>query len=563
MPQHGRTHRKADGTRRAHQVGRGAVASLSAACLLAGTLTACSGGDEDPNGKLDEQHFGYQVSGPLLTTNAGSLEGTSTQAHRLSGRLYPGVFVPGPGGEMIPNTDLISAQPLPGPQRRVTYTISDNAVFSDGTPVTCTDYLLAFTAGQHPEIFGSHLPLFDDTESLDCTPGSKTFTVVFKEGRGDRWQDLFGAGTVLPAHAVARKAGKSVEELNAALQSEDPAQLAPIAQIWHHGFDFAQFDPELQVSFGPYVIESFGAQGEVNLVANEHYYGDRPAINHLVIWPGTADSGELYRGGGLKVADLDDPNPAWFDVNAEDNQVDISTVVGQLSEMLTFPETGVWAIPENRQALSRCLDPRGVAAVSSEHAGVQVPPTPVHVLQQDDPLTSRVEDVAAPFMDVNIDAASVLNGMEVRVAYAHPNARQAAMVEAMRRSCEPAGVSIVDVTGEGKTLADLPHLATDEQGMQFVTDGEVDALLRPVDPMKEYPAAANRGNQVGNLRAQEHALWEQLPSVPLAAQPRTFAVNRGVGNVVPYTGLAGIGWNMDRWRMMPQDAIPSSSGGQQ
>lgn len=535
---------------------RRAVAAVLATGAL--TMAGCSSlGDED--GKLDEEHFGYQVTGPLLTTNAATLEGASSQAQRLSGRLYPGVFVPGPGGEMIPNVDLVKAQALPGAQRRVTYTLSDEAVFSDGTPVTCADYLLTFSAGQLPELFGAHLPLFDDTESMQCNPGAKTFTVVFKEGRGDRWRGLFDAGTVLPAHAVAKKAGMSEEELVDALHSLDPTRMAPIAKIWREGFDFAEFDPELQVSFGPYVIESFGEDGEVNLVANEHYYGDQPQVDHLVVWPGSTDSGELYRHDALKVAELDDPHPEWFDVNAENNRIDVTTVAGELTEALTFPDAGLWALPEQRRALSRCVDPRAVAQVSSEHAGVEVPVAPVHVLQQDDPLYGRVVDVASPYLDVDIAAASALAGTEVRVAYPYPNSRHAAMVESMRKSCEPAGITIVDATESGKTLEDLPREVLDEQGVPSVTEGSVDVLLRPIDPMKEYPAAANRGADVGSLRAQEKALWEQLPSLPLATQPRTYAVHRGVANVVPYAGMNGISWNMDRWRMLSKDAIPDAS----
>ncbi|MDK8306771.1 ABC transporter substrate-binding protein [Corynebacterium imitans] len=530
-----------------------ALAAVLTASALA--LAGCSTLGDD-NGQLDDQHFGYQVSGPLLTTNAASLQGASTQAQRLSGRLYPGVFVPGPGGEMIPNTDLVKAQALPGAQRRVSYTLSDAAVFSDGTPVTCADYLLTFTAGQLPELFGAHLPLFDDTESLQCAPGAKTFTVVFKEGRGDRWRGLFDAGTVLPAHAVAKKAGMSEEELVDALHSLDPARIAPIAKVWRTGFDFAEFDPELQVSFGPYVIESFGEQGEVNLVANEHYYGDQPQVERLVVWPGSADSAQLYEHDALKVADLDEPDPEWFDVNAENNRIDLTTVHGELTEVLTFPDVGPWAEPAQRKALSRCLDPRAVAQASGELAGVEVPVAPVHVLQQDDPLYGRVIDVATPNLDVDIAAASRISGAQIRMAYPYPNARHAAMVESMRRTCEPAGITIIDVTESGKTLADLPHATLDDQGNPGYSEGNIDVLLRPVDPMKEYPAADNRAANVGALRAQEKALWEQLPSLPLATQPRTFAVHRGVANVVPYAGMNGISWNMDRWRMLAKDDIP-------
>lgn len=74
-------------------------------------------------------------------------------------------------------------------------------------------------------------------------------------------------------------------------------------------------------------------------------------------------------------------------------------------------------------------------------------------------------------------------------------------------------------------------------------------ILHAEDPMREYPAANNRAQDLAALRAQEGYLWKELPSIPLAAQPRTFAVDGAVRNVVPFTGLAGIGWNMDRWQL--------------
>ena len=73
--------------------------------------------------------------------------------------------------------------------------------------------------------------------------------------------------------------------------------------------------------------------------------------------------------------------------------------------------------------------------------------------------------------------------------------------------------------------------------------------MRVVDPKREFPAANNRAQELSALRAQEGFLWKELPSIPLAAQPRTFAVDESVRNVVPYTGLSGIGWNMDRWSL--------------
>lgn len=526
------------------------VAAIVAAASLA--LAACTG--EDNGTQVEKGHFGYQVSSSIRTTNAGSLEGASDLVQMLSGRLYPGVYVPGPNGQMIPNTDLVSTQVIPGDSRKVVYTLSEEAVFSDGTPVTCADYLLTFTAGQYPTLFGASMPLFDDTQELSCTAGSKEFTLTLKEGRGARWRGLFEAGTVLPAHAVAARLGKSTEDLLADLYSDDISRLAPIAEVWRHGFNLGEFDPELQVSFGPFRIDSVGEQGEVRLRANEHYYGDAPATEELVVWPGGTDTAQLAAAGALRIGDLREAAPAWYDENAEGNTLDVNTLVGELTETLTFPEVGVWAEPANRKALSRCVDPRAVAAASSKAAGVDVPVAPLHVVRHTDPLARRLAGDVEPNLDVDIAAAQAMAGTKLRVGYSHPDARMAAMVESMRRTCEPAGIEIVDVTEGGKTLADLPRATLNEWGETEWTEGAADAILHAVDAMHAYPAADNRAEDLAALRAQEKFLWGELPSIPLAAQPRTFAIDDSVRNVVEYTGPSGIGWNMDRWQLADPQA---------
>lgn len=522
------------------------VGVLAACVSMLGAVACVSGEDGDAG-----ERFGYQVASDLRTTNAGSLEGRSLQAQVLSGRLYPGVYVPGPNGQMIPNTDLVKTQEIPGPERRVKYTLSQEAVFSDGTPVTCSDYLLAFTAGINPKVFGSSMPLFDDTADLQCTPGSKEFTVVFKEGRGARWRGLFEAGTVLPAHAVAAKLGMNLEQLNQSLRAEDPAVLRPIADVWRRGFNLDAFDPQLQVSFGPYKIAGVGEHGEVDLVANEFFYGDAPVESELTVYPGSYDSEQLALDGTLLVGELRDATPTWHDPNAEGNRLVVSTVSGELTDMLVFPEIGPWSDEAKRRAISRCIDPRSVAKAASDAVGSPVSLAPLHVLNNDDPLASRVEDVAQPYLNVDIDAAREASGMELRVAAPYPSERYAAMIASMAKTCEPAGVRIVDVTGEGKTLADLPRIYINEAAERVELEGQADALLFAVDPMSAYPAALNRPENLSVLRAQEGFLWNALPSLPLTAQPVTFAIDRNVGNVVPYTGLSGIGWNMNRWQHGP------------
>lgn len=528
-----------------------------AAAVLAGVgLVSCAGGDGQSEESSASQ-FAYQVPVALTTTNAGSDVGVSQFAQMLSGRLYPGVFVPGPNGQTIPNTDLVRAQALPGARRIVQYTLSDEAVFSDGVPVTCTDFLLAYTAGTQPTLFGSHMPLFNEVDSMNCTPGSKSFDVVFTEGGGTRWRELFRAGTVLPAHAVAAKLGKDEAQLNSDLNSGDVTLLRPIAQTWHDGFNLEAFDPAMHVSFGPYVIDSVGEAGQVTLVANDKYYGDPPQTAEIVVWPGSADSGQLKASGNLRVADLAEPQPGWLDVNAEGNTLDVQTAVGVMTDSLTFADLGPWAYHSNRQAFAKCVDPGAVAAASSRVASVEVPAYPVHVVPHNDPQARRFDDIAASHLGVDVPGASAAAGLELRVGYAHPSSRMAAMVEAMRTSCEQAGITVVDVTaasGTGATLRDLGRIETGEWGEEVGVEGSIDAMLRPVNPETEYALPGAGTQDIDALRRHEEELWDELPSLPLAAQPRAFAVDRNLANVIVYTGPAGIGWNMDRWRLRPASA---------
>ncbi|WP_273412649.1 ABC transporter substrate-binding protein [Corynebacterium appendicis] len=575
------------------------AARLAAVLTAAATFMAgCSDSAPEPKDQSALDYFGYQLPVPLITTNAATKIGDSLKMQRLSGRIFPGAFIPGPSGQRIPNTDLVSTQVLPGPQRQVVYTLSDQAEFSDGVPVTCDDYALAFAAGSNPDVFSSHMPQMEQVERVDCTPGSKKFTVVFQPGKGGRWRELFSAGTVLPAHAIAKRLGMETADFTNRLQSGDPELLGRTSEVWRFGFALNKFDPELQVSFGPYKIESVGEEGEVVLAANEKYYGDAPEVPKVVVWPSTKDSAELQEAGALMVGDLAAPNPEWYqappepdqganaddvrtgkdgqdaeaseaseagespasdsaDPDSRESHQELQTVIGEMTDTLIFAGAGPWAYRDNRQALSKCIDIRAVAEASSREAGIELPPSPVHVLTQNDPMSSRLGDIANPHLDVDIEGARVASGLELHVGYNSPNKRMAAMVEAMKKSCEPAGITITDVTANGKTRGDL---LTEEPGwnVEGALDrgGKIDAFLGAVDPLMEYESATSRSEELQSLRAEEKRLWDEVPSIPLSAQPRTFIVDNSIKNVVVYTGPVGIGWNMDRWHVPGLEPTP-------
>lgn len=286
---------------------RNAVATAVLSCVLSASvaLTACgSTGD----GVTAGDHFGYALDEYLLTTNSASAAGASSDAQVVTGRLYPGVYVNGPKGQRIPNTDLVEVRALPGAKAKVEYRITDKAVYSDGQPITCDSFLLAYVAGTKRPQFNSYNPLMEQIEQVECQPGSKIATVVFREGFGERWRYLFGGGTLMPAHAMANKLGMSLDQLNIALHNGEQEELQPIADLWNTGFELANFDPALQVSSGPYLVESVGDSGEVTLRRNDKYYGEAPALDKIIIWPKGSDLAALAADKRLHVAEVPSVN---------------------------------------------------------------------------------------------------------------------------------------------------------------------------------------------------------------------------------------------------------------
>ncbi|ALC06059.1 hypothetical protein CDES_08270 [Corynebacterium deserti GIMN1.010] len=524
------------------------AAAMTAVAMLTGaTVAGCGQAQEEPTSHQTSL-FGYAVNSSLATTNAASLQGVATDAGLLSARVYPAVYVQGPSGQMIPNTDLASTQVLPGINRQVIYTINQDATYSDGQPVVCDDFLLAATAGQMPELFQSHVPLAAQIERVDCVSGSKIATVVFKEDLGERWRYLFDQGTLMPAHAVAAKAGLTLEDLNTALKEKDTESLIEPARIWSEGFNLDNFDPELQVSSGPYKVDSVGEFGEVKLVRNEFFSGDQATEAEVTVWPKGSDLSAIAAAGNLQISDV----VAWESepwVNRDDplNPYDIKQEIGVLTEQLTLASAGVFYSADARQAFAACVDQNAVAAASSRISGIEVPAVAVHSVRHQNPVVYQIADITAQHLAVDINQASALAGQTIRIGYDGPDERKAAMVEAIKTSCEPAGITVVDASQEAVSLNDLSRTEVSEWGYEQYFDGTLDAVLRTVDPNREFETANSLGNDPESTRRTEEELWTEVPSIPLAAQPRVFVIDRTVGNVVVNTDLAGIGWNMDRW----------------
>ena len=549
--------------------------AVTAVVCSAMLLGSCS---SDGGQRSDQALFSYFVPEQIATSNSASYLGFLTDSSLISPRLYPGVFVHGPAGQMIPNRDVATAQLLPGAKRQVVYTIADNATFSDGAPLTCTDFTLAVQAGKFPEVFNSHVPLVQQIEEVKCNPGAKEFTVVFHEGQGYRWRHLFRSGTVMPAHVVASKLGITEQDLFGRIQSGDVEQMRQIGETWSEAFRLDRFDPAAQVSFGPYKVERITEGGGLVLVANELYNGDAPAISPLVIRPQSSTAGSFHEdGGAVGIADVPAvSDAAWTE---KKSTYRVETTSGKLVDELILQKSGQLAAPEDRQALAACIDQAQVAQESTPVSGVTVSPLGTRLSPADTPTAIATQDIGAAHLGVDIPAAERLRGKTIRVAYVGPNPRFAAMIQAMQKSCEPAGITIEDVSADfdpatatieppiiGDASAAFPEnaglVAPDSQpqpqattyaasnyatASASVVPPQADAFLIAVEPGFEYGNVAASTEEQEELRHAEEMLWQEVPTIPLASQPRVFIIDNAVENVAIGTTRSGIGWNMDRW----------------
>lgn len=591
---------------KAGQKGAGRVIScvLAAAGLFGvGALGACGFGDDE--NRVD--HTGYALHAPAVTTNVASLEGWSSGQEALVARVNPGVFGIGPEGQLVPNRDLATAVALPSPDTVIRYTIAPQARFSDGEQVTCEDFAQGFYARRLAPLFRSAQDLFDQVDHIDCAPGAKEFVVAFTPGFGERWRHLFSAGTVLPFHAMARAAGLNPQLAWEALTSMDPevgydavtgtdVPARALAAQWNGGFLLGNFRNDLQLSYGPYRIASVEPDGRVLLVANEIFAGDQPSFPNVALYPSTFDIPAALAEEGIRTDDLDAADytslasASWVNRDDPKNPFDLAAQAGSLSEQLVLAREGIFEDPALRAAFAACVDQAAVAKASSDISGVTALPLYTRIVGADTPHAQLFQGITDVHRNVDIDRARALEGQTIRIGYNGENPRYAAMVQAIARSCAPAGITVVDAHEAGSNLGalaslppidaplapapalpmDVPEQAGEGEQTppapsevpydaplpELNAPGEdvpaaIDAFLLAFNPAYCFPTVRGDVTDVENMVREEYQLWDEVATIPLAVQPRVFVTRKSLDNLVANTSMSGLGWNLDRWQEKP------------
>lgn len=257
------------------------AAALAAAALVAAGCSATTGSSQGGNGNSPSSS-GSPGSSSTGTAHSG---GTLTYAldedvagfnsllssdnefvlTEILDQTLPRVFVVQPNLQPQLNTDVVtSATVVKSNPQTIVYHINPKAVWSDGVPINADDFIYNWQAqsgnSKFKDLGGKpFLPAgtsgYSQIKSVTGSDGGKTVTVVMATPYGD-WKSLFSqSNPMVPAH-IAKKVG----------------------------FDagFQNFGPAVQVSGGPYMIQSYTKGEDLVEVRNPRYWGPPGSLSKIV-----------------------------------------------------------------------------------------------------------------------------------------------------------------------------------------------------------------------------------------------------------------------------------------
>ncbi|BBX60904.1 putative lipoprotein [Mycobacterium saskatchewanense] len=537
-----------------------ASAGLAVLLLTAFALTGCSGSAAS---QID-----YVVDGPLSTYNTNTVAGAASAGAQAFARTLTGFAYHGPDGQVVPDRDFGTVSVVGGSPLVLDYQIADNAVYSDGKPVTCDDLVLTWAAqsGKFPEFDAASQAGYVDIANVDCIPGQKKARVSFVPDRSVvDYAQLFSATSLMPSHIIADRLNVDV---TAALLSRNGQLVEQIAKQWNTIWDLKPgLDLKLFPSSGPYKIESILDHGGVVLVANDRWWGPRAITKRITVWPQGPDIQDRVNSRSVDVVDVASGSSGAL---APPDNYDRSESPSDGIEQLIFAPQGPLSQPKARRAVALCT-PRDTIA---HDAGAPIANSRLAPVADDAVSAGDGAPDAGQFGKADPAAArEALGGapLSARIGYQGPNARLAVTVGAITKSCAAAGIAISSVT------VDSPAA---------LKDGKIDMLLASTggatgsgstgsSAMDAYDLHSGNGNNLSGysnpqvdgaisalavsadpaervrlLAEAAPVLWGDMPTLPLYRQQRTLLLSKKMYAVSKNPTRWGAGWNMDRWALV-------------
>lgn len=566
--------------------------AVAAGAILGLALSACapdgaSNGDGDDGASSVSQSIKVSV-GPneFISYNGFTPESYSTYNSSIVDRTQAGFSTFGTDGEILPNEDLGSYELVSEDPMVIEYTIAEDAVWSDGTPITVADAVLAW-AVQNANLAADDEPIFNSVsadlgdevpEGPQGDADGKSFTVEFADPNPD-WQ--IQTWMLHPAHVVAEQGGLTTEEFVQAARDGDTEALADAADFWNTGWhtDPGVLPDEAQIPVsGPYKFGSWEAGQSLTLVPNENYYGE-PAANDELIFR-FVDQGAMVQAldnGDLGVIAPQPTVDTLSQLEGLGDAVNIHQTDTLIWEHLDFNFVGDSLFADNlelRKAFAMCVPRQQIVEnlIQPINPEAQVLNAREVFPFQDD--YSEVVDAAydGRYDEVDIEGAKEIveaegaEGAEVRIGYSAPNPRRADQVAMIKSSCDEAGFEIVDAgdadffqPGGTQERGDYEVALFAWAGSGQITSGEnIYGTGKPQNyteySNEEVDAAWNRlatsldeSVHLEETKNIEKLLWDDLFGIPLFAHPGLDASAADIEGVEGTATQDGIVWNAETW----------------
>lgn len=347
-----------------------------AAMGLAVSVAACGGGtpDEAPTTTSTSNPADPWVAGLGGTLTVGitsaptgcnpNAASKDTWANQLVLEpVLPSVFFVGPDGTasydsaVITQAEVVSTKP-----QTVVYTINPEAVWSDGVPISASDFEYAWREqrGELPDGTGSSTDVastlgYTRIKSVTASNHGRTVTVVFKKAFAD-WKMLFA--NLLPAHVMEQVGW-------------DPA--------------CTSVDPKIDLSGGPYEIGKVVPGHEVVLQRNPAWWGTMPNLDSIVIRTGSGASqlATWIDQRTVQVALPSSYTSTFLEQVSSEPSVQsanqVSTTFLQLEYSTISPLTGELAV---REAISHMVDRQAIVNSVVGPINTSIVPAASHLFAQ-------------------------------------------------------------------------------------------------------------------------------------------------------------------------------------
>lgn len=503
-------------------------------------------------------------------------------------RMFSSFWYFGTDGSIIPNKDFGTYEKTSDDPLTVKYTISDDAKWSDGTPVTAGDFIFHWAANNDTvKAEGSETPLFDSIsfeqgkyipEAPEGEADGKEFTVTYPEPYAD-WEILIS--TALPAHIVAKEAGMSFEELVTAAKEKDVEALTPAAEFWNDGWDFSPGelpDASLVPSMGPYKFKDGGWQAgqSITLEANPEYWGTPPATKELVLrFADPKTHVQALQNGDLDVIEPQATVDTLQQLEGLGDDVNVQTGDQLTWEHVDYNrgEGSVFAdSPELREAFALCLPRQQIVdnLIKPIYADAQV-----MNLREVFPFQDKYQEVVDEAYPKEMDEPNIEKAKElveksgvskptVRLGYQAGNQRRTETVALIKSSCDQAGFDVQDANspvffkevmpagdydaalyawaGSGQKASGANIYQSDgAQNQQSYNNPEVDAAW------DKLATSLDENEQLEQTKTIEKLLWEDFQAIPLYAHPGLVGHKADVANVRDTAAQSGALWNVEQW----------------